>query len=344
MAERVVLVTGATGAVGPSVVRACRAAGYSVRTLSVDSPDGAVLPLGVDVRVGDVCDVRTVRAAVAGVDVVIHLAALLHRFGNSAALGPQYERINVGGTENVVRAGIAESVRRVVFLSTIAVYGPSSGQLIDENTPPHPETPYGQTKLAAEQAVLAATSGRQPIGTVLRAADAYGPRVKGNYRRLAVMIARRRFVQVGPGANRRTLVFDRDLANAAVLAAGHPAAAGAVFNVSDGQVHTLAEIIAAICRAVGRHPPRFSVPLAAARVAIGACERGCQLAGVRPPVTRTLLDKYTEDVAVDATLIQRVLGFVPSVDLDLGWRETMAGLRDAGAWSGMSAPSGAGIK
>ena len=325
--------TGATGAVGPSVVRACQEAGYSVRTLSVDGPDAAVMPPGVDVHVGDVCDDRAVRTAVAGADIVIHLAALLHQFGNPSGLGSQYERINVGGTENVVTAATAEGVRRVVFFSTIAVYGPSSGQLIDENTAPHPDTSYGQTKLAAEQAVLSASSGGRPIGTVLRAAAAYGPRVKGNYRRLALTIARRRFLQVGPGTNRRTLVYDRDLASAAVLAAGHPAAAGAVFNVSDGQIHTLNEIVEAVCRAVGRRPPRFHVPLTAARVAIEACERGCELAGIRPPVTRMLLAKYTEDVAVDATLIQRVLGFAPCVDLDLGWRETMAGLRDASASS-----------
>jgi nucleoside-diphosphate-sugar epimerase len=333
MPERTVLVTGATGALGPSVVRACHAAGYSVRTLSVDSPDGPELPLGVDARVGDICDDRAVRAAVAGTEIVIHLAALLHQFGDSAALAPQYERINVGGTENVMRAATTEGVRRVVFFSTIAVYGPSSGQLIDEQTPPHPDTAYGRTKLGAEQAVLSASSRGRPFGTVLRAAAAYGPRVKGNYRRLAMSIARRRFVQVGPGANRRTLVYDRDLASAAILAAEDPAAAGSVFNVSDGQIHTLADIVAAICRAVGRRPPRFRVPLAAARVAIEACERGCKLAGVRPPVTRTLLEKYTEDVAVDATLIQRVLGFVPCVDLELGWRETMAGLQDAVASS-----------
>ena len=182
MREGTVLVTGATGAVGPSVVRACQEAGYSVRTLSVDGPGAAVMPPGVDVHVGDVCDDRAVRNAVAGADIVIHLAALLHQFGKSAMLEPQYERINVGGTENVASAAAAEGVRRVVFFSTIAVYGPSSGQLIDEKTPPHPDTTYGQTKLAAEQAVLSASSGGRPIGTVLRAAAAYGPRVGGDIR------------------------------------------------------------------------------------------------------------------------------------------------------------------
>jgi nucleoside-diphosphate-sugar epimerase len=331
MTERVVLLTGATGALGPSVADAYRAAGYTVRTLSMDTPDASTLPQGTDVRVGDVCDHQAVRSAMAGVEVVVHLAALLHRF-DEAAPGPEYERVNVGGTEKVVRAALVEGVRRLVFFSTIAVYGPSSGELIDENTPPCPETPYGRTKLAAEQIVLAATSGGQPIGTVLRAAAAYGARVKGNYRRLAVAIARRRFISLGPCLNRRTLVHDRDLARAAVLAAEHPAAVGAVFNVSDGQIHTLAEIIAAICRALGRRRPRMHVPLAAARVAVDVFERAACVVGYRPPLTRALLEKYTEDIAVDATLIGRILGFAPAVDLEAGWRETIASLRDTGAW------------
>jgi UDP-glucose 4-epimerase len=327
MAERVALVTGATGAVGPRVVRACQAAGYAVRTFSVDPPAADVLPAGVDVRIGDVCDSQAVRSAVAGSDIVVHLAALLHQFENMAAGDHQYERVNVGGTENVVRAAMAEDVGRLVFLSTIAVYGPSSGQLIDERTPPRPDTAYGWTKLAAERAVLSATSGGRRIGTVLRAAAAYGSRVKGNYRRLALAIARGRYVPVGRCLNRRTIVHDRDLADAIVLAARHPAAAGALFNVTDGRVHTLAEIVAAIHRAVGRKPPRLYVPLTAARAAAALCERTYPMVGRRPPVTSALLEKYTEDIAVDGTLIQRALGFVPAVGLEAGWQDTMQALR-----------------
>ena len=293
-----------------------------------------MLPSDVDARVGDVCDSQAVRSAVAGVDVVVHLAALLHQFGDSAGLGPEYERVNVGGTENVVRAATAEGVGRVVFLSTIAVDGPTSGQLIDENTPARPATIYGQTKLAAEQAVLSATSGGKPIGTVLRAAAVYGSRVKGNYRRLALTYraapVRSRWVR----SNRRTVVHDRDLAIAAVLAASHPGAVGAVFNVSDGRIHTLADIIGAIYRAIGRRPPRFRVPLGMVRAATSVSEKAARLVGLHPPITKSLLEKYTEDVAVEATLIQRTLGFAPSVDLESGWQQTMAALRNARAWQG----------
>jgi UDP-glucose 4-epimerase len=292
--------------------------------LSRHAPPANLLPSGIDVRIGDICDADAVRSATAGTTIVVHLAALLHQFQNAADLDRQFERVNVGGTENVVGAAISEGVRRVVFLSTVAVYGPSSAKLLHESTRPAPNTPYGRTKLRAEQLVLSAGQA----GTVLRAAAAYGPRVKGNYRRLAEAIVRRRFVQVGACRNRRTVVYDSDLAQAAVLAAEHPAAAGAVFNVSDGDVHALADIIDVMYRAVGRRPPRLNIPVGAAYAGAILCEKSCRLAGVRPPISHNLLDKYTEDVAVDATLIQRTLGFAPKVDLHAGWHETMMSVLD----------------
>jgi UDP-glucose 4-epimerase len=66
--------------------------------------------------------------------------------------------------------------------------------------------------------------------------------------------------------------------------------------------------------------------MALARASAALCEGAFRVAGRRPPLTRALLDKYTEDIAVDGTLIQRTLGFAPAIDLDAGWRETMAAL------------------
>jgi len=73
-----ILVTGATGAVGPSVIEALHKAGHSIRTLSIDEPEPGSLPVGVEVRIGDITDPPTVQSAMQDVDVVLHLAALLH--------------------------------------------------------------------------------------------------------------------------------------------------------------------------------------------------------------------------------------------------------------------------
>ena len=127
----------------------------------------------------------------------------------------------------------------------------------------------------------------------------------------------------GSGLNRRTLIYDKDVGRAASLAVSHPAAAGRVFNVTDGKFHTLNEIIESICSALGRKPPRVSLPVGPIRTLISLIEKGSQSIGLKPPVTKAIIDKYTEDIAVDGSLIQKEMGFVPQYDLKTGWEETI---------------------
>lgn len=327
----IALVTGATGAVGPRVVWALHNEGYRIRTLSLDAPQSGLLPGGVDMRLGDVTDQAALQSAVEGIDVVIHLAALLHIVNPPPALRDKYERINVGGTSTVIEAAVNANVKRVVFFSTIAVYGSSHGQVLTEDSTPKPNTFYAQTKLAAEQIVLNAkrTNG-QSLGMVLRLGAVYGARIRGNYRRLVQSLARGRFMPIGNGSNRRTLVCDRDVAAAAVLAAQHPDAGGQVYNVSDGQCHTLKEIITTMCAALGRVPPRFSLPVAPVRLAAGVLEDTSRMFGRTSPFGRATIDKYIEDVAVSSERIQTELRFTPRYDLATGWQETVQEMRRVG--------------
>ena len=325
-----ILVTGATGAVGPAVVAALQEAGLRIRTLSLDLPPAGVWPDNIDAQTGDITDPTVVQSAMLGVDSVIHLAALLHIMDPPPELREKYERVNIGGTDLVVKAAIRANARRLVLFSTIAVYGDSNGRVLDEGTPPQPKTFYAQTKLAAEQIVLCARSSMgSPFGTVLRLGAVYGSGIKGNYRELLKALANGRFVPIGKGRNRRTLVYDRDVGRAAVLAVSHPAAAGRVFNVTDGQYHALKEIIESICASLGRKPPRYSIPVAFARLLAGIIEDGTGLIGRRSRITRSTIDKYTEDIAVSGKRIREELGFIPQYDLKTGWKETIQEMRES---------------
>jgi UDP-glucose 4-epimerase len=202
---------------------------------------------------------------------------------------------------------------------------------LTEESPAHPDTFYAKTKLEAERIVLdAKRKDGHPLGSVLRFGAIYGARVKGNYQRLVQALARGRFIPIGNGNNRRTLIYDRDVARASVLAAEHPAAAGKIYNVSDGHFHTLKEIIVAICDALGRNPPRLSVPVGPARFLAGLIEDAFRLVGQKSPISRETIDKYTEDIAVSSQRIQTELGFKPQFDLLTGWRETVQELRRTG--------------
>jgi len=168
------------------------------------------------------------------------------------------------------------------------------------------------------------------LGTVLRLGAVYGSHIKGNYERLTRSLARNRFIPIGNGLNRRTLVYDKDVGRAAALAVSHPAAVGRVFNVTDGEFPTLNEIIESICSALGRKPPRLSLPVGPTRTLIGLIEKGSYAIGLKPPITRAIIDKYTEDIAVDGSLIQEELGFMPKYDLSAGWREVVQEMRRMG--------------
>ena len=161
----------------------------------------------------------------------------------------------------------------------------------------------------------------------MRLGAVYGSRIKGNYERLTQALARNRFIPIGSGLNRRTLVYDKDVGRAAALAVSHPVAAGKVFNVTDGEFHTLNEIIESICSALGRKPPGLSLPVGPTRTLIGLAEKGSQFIGLKPLVTKAIIDKYTEDIAVDGSLIQKELGFMPQYDLKIGWEETIKEMR-----------------
>jgi len=163
----------------------------------------------------------------------------------------------------------------------------------------------------------------QPLGTVLRLGAVYGSRMKGNYERLTRALAHNRFIPIGDGRNRRTLVYNRDVARAAVLAVSNPAAAGRVFNVTDGEFHSMSDIISTICQALGRKPPRLSLPNRPVRFAAGIVEEMARLMGRQSPIMRATINKYTEDVAVDSRRIQKELGFKPQYDLRSGWQETI---------------------
>ena len=326
-----VLVTGATGAVGPCIVQTLCKAGYSIRTFSLDRALPGVFPPNIDEQIGNVTDPSAVQSVMQGMDAVIHLAALLHIVNPPPELREKYEQINVGGTANVVEAAIKAGVKRVLLTSTIAVYGQSDGRVITEDTPPHPDTLYAQTKLSAEKIVLnARQADSQPMGPVLRFGAVYGSRIKGNYERLVRALARHRFVSIGAGQNRRTLVYDKDVARAITLAVQHPLANGKIYNVTDGQFHSLAEIILTISAALGRPPSQFSIPVGLARVLAGIVEDVMRLIGRQSPVSRATIDKYTEDIAVEGKRIQAELGFIPQYDLSAGWRETVCEMKTAG--------------
>lgn len=278
------------------------------------------MPENVEVIHGDITDYRLIREAVGGIDVAFHLAAKLHINSPAPELKREYERVNVEGTRALVQAMQDAGARRLIFFSTIKVYGTTQpGQIANEASTLNPDSWYAETKVRAEELVRTSTSS-----VILRLAAVYGPNMKGNFPRLLRALRNRRPVLVGDGSNRRTLVYIEDLCRASILAAEHPAVSGQTYNLTDGAVHTLREIVNAMSDALNQPRPKLTLPKAPVRLAAGMLEDGFRLLGKSSPVNRSTIDKLTEDVAASGAKIEGQLGFQPQYDLSKGWREVVA--------------------
>ncbi len=315
-----ILITGATGAVGRFVTQALLAEGHNLRLLVRSSQPPAPSPQ-FTTHHGDLSQPQTLKNACEGIDIVIHLAAKLHINDPSADLYTQYHQTNVVGTQCLVEDALRHKVQRFVFASTINVYGSSDGRApFTEESSLKPDSIYAETKISAENAVRA-----QIPHTILRLAAVYGRQMNGNYPRLVRAIGKRRFAYIGDGNNRRALIHERDVASAISHVIATPTASNQTFNLTDNQPHRLRDIVNAIAAAQAVSPPSIHLPAKPLRLALGAIEDTISAFGRRSPLTRAIVDKMTEDMAVNSCKIQMVTGFEPQIDLQHGWSDACQG-------------------
>lgn len=172
-------------------------------------------------------------AALAGVDVVIHLAARVHQMREDRSTAEAaYLRTNFEATRRLAEQAARAGVRRFVFVSSIKVNGEaSSGRALTEEDPPAPRDPYGRSKWLAEQALRELAEGSAMEWVVVRPPLVYGVGVKGNFARLLWLV--RKGLPVPRTEARRSYVNVWNLADLLLLCCTHPAAANQLFLAED---------------------------------------------------------------------------------------------------------------
>lgn len=312
----VVAVTGATGSLGPAVVRRLVVDGWTVRALARRQPAPGLLPPEVDFIQGDLSNQTSLSALLDGADVVHHLAGHAHG-AMTPSTAAAYRKVNVDGARTTSSVARDLGVPRFIYYSSTAVYGPTDGRApADELTPIQPVGEYASSKAEAEKIILDTLGDKS---TIFRLAAVYGPRVKGNYLRLFEAISRGRYVSVGRALNRRTVVFVDDVASAASIVTRTPDIRSRIFNVTDGEIHQLRAIIAAIAVAVGKTPRSPYLPIGLAKVAARLLDVAATLR-LSPTPGTSVLAKYLEDSAVRGERLQTELGYRPAFDLSRGWQ------------------------
>ena len=306
MADRRVLVTGGAGFIGSFVGERFAREGFAVRVLDdLSSGQRASCAPDWDLRVADVRDAAAVAEAVAGCDVVVHLAAFV-------SVPESFERFeactetNVHGTFHVLEACARHGVGKLVFASSCAVYPERPDAPKRESDRPDPRSPYAVSKLAGEQLVEAFGTARGVPGASLRFFNVYGPRqpLASDYAAAVAIFARKTLAGepltiFGDGRQTRDFVYVEDVAEAVFLA-GTGAGAG-VCNVGTGKDTSVLALVDAIAAVAGRTPERSFEPA-----------REGDLRASRADTTRAA----------------EVLGWRAAFDLEAGLRPTLAWWRE----------------
>ncbi|MDT3716129.1 SDR family oxidoreductase [Pseudomonas soli] len=309
MTAGTVFLTGASGFVGQALLRRLLDDGVAVTAAVRDG--GTVTDPRADRFVfASLTDDSDWQAGLAGREVLIHAAARVHVMNDREA-DPlaAFRRVNVDGTLALAHAAVAAGVKRFIFISSIKVNGESTsnrGPYCADDVPA-PRDPYGISKLEAEQALLALgrESGLEIV--IIRPVLVYGPGVKANFRAMMRWVNRGLPLPLGLIDNRRSLVALDNLVDLIATCRLHPAAAGEVFLVSDGEDLSTSALLRRMAAALGKPSRLLPVPVACLRLGAsllgkrGVAERLCGSLQVDIDKTLDLLD-WTPPLAVDEAL------------------------------------------
>ncbi len=256
------LVTGASGFVGSHLVERLLGAGMEVACLMRPTSNPAALDgLPVERRIASLEDAAALAQAVRGVDYIFHAAGLTR--GRNLA---EYMAVNANGTRRLIEAALAENpgLQRFVYVSSLAAAGPAtSAEPPDESAAPRPTDDYGASKLAGERIILE-HAGRLPV-TIIRPPAVYGPR-DTNFLPLFRIAARlRRVPVIGKPSKQVAFVYATDLAEGLLLAGRSPEALGRMYYIASG-IHTMSEVVQAVCQALSMPPRMLHVPALLARL------------------------------------------------------------------------------
>ncbi len=254
-----ILITGGNGFIGRHVVRRMAEAGQPARAFDVVFGDDFGESFeGIDAVRGDLLEEADLARALEGVETIAHLASKHVDHDGSG-----FERINVEGTRSLCRAAASAGVSRVIYLSSVGVYGHGSHTQADETTPLSPDTPFSRSKAAAEKIVLDHARDGDFQGVVLRHRFVYGDGDRAVLPRL-IKAAKSYPFWLSGGRARMSLIWATDLAEIIRRLAGSEGEAidpkDPVYHVTDGRPISYREVITTLCKAFDFQPPRFSVP------------------------------------------------------------------------------------
>jgi nucleoside-diphosphate-sugar epimerase len=321
-----VLVTGGKGFIGGHLAETLVRQGHEVRVLARQTSDTSRLKkLDIEIINGDIRDAAATKKAVRNCQCVYHLAAKTTKDRLSKK---QYYAHNVEGTKNVARAALDAGISRLVYASSVGVYGTVRNSSIDENTAPKPDSYYRETKFGGEKEVLRLhRESGLPI-VIARLGSVYGPG-SCSWLGLSRKILRGKFRIIGTGENYDHMVYVDDLVEGIRRCGETKGVEGRTYILTGPQPAKLRQVLEIIAEELGADTLLDSLPVAPFRVYQQLCAFLHRSFGIQLPRSH-YYDLFLMDCIFTTTKAQEELGYFPNVSLRDGFRRLLEWYREKG--------------
>jgi nucleoside-diphosphate-sugar epimerase len=324
-----VLVTGATGFIGSHIVDHLLVCGHDVRALSrPGSKTSYLVQQGVHLVQGDLRDPATLNAAVDGVAIVYHAAALLY-----APNDHLMQEANVTGVKNLLEACVQNQVERLVFISSISAYASSQAVLIREDAPLGGSDVYGRTKAEAEAMIKSYADSFGLSYSIIRPCVVYGERDYNNFTPRLLQLLRWPIVPTIAGNSAHiTMVHAADVAEAVISAGMHPNAINQAYNITGGRQTSLQELAKIYEELSGGQKLLVPIPISLLYMALFIRWLASNL---RHRQLDRMMKRYRDREYQRSVFLQRRHYDISKIRTELGWEPSIGlveGLRRTLAW------------
>lgn len=250
------------------------------------------------------CDLSIAIPVLPKLDLFIHSAGKAHSVPKTDAEKEDFFNVNVNGTINLLK-GLEQSPalpKAFVFISSISVYGLSTGTQINEQAPLNAKDPYGQSKIHAEQIIQEWCAKNNVICTILRLPLLVGENPPGNLGTMIKGIRKGYYFNIAGGLAKKSMVMAEDVARF-ILPASE---VGGVYNLTDGYHPSFFELSALVSEQLKKTKP-YNIP---AWLAVLMAKAG-DMIGAKAPINSVKLQKITSDLTFDDSKARRELGWNP---------------------------------
>ncbi len=319
-----ILVTGATGFIGGHLIRELlNQRAYLRCTYRTDKPSDQ--SKGIEwVRMVDPANTSEWDLTMEGIDYVIHLAALAHQVGNTTLTIEDYRKANTELTKTIGEAALRNEVKRLLFVSSVSATGtPNSAEYIDDFTDPDPDTPYGISKLDAENSLEKIfRDSTKSDWVALRPCLVYGPGNPGNMDRISRLARLAIPLPIRSIKNSRSFIYIGNLIDAMTTSLDAENLSKKSYHISDNETTSTPELASLIAAAQGVHLTLLPAPLPLLRIAAKAGDILRIIAKKSIGLDSYSLDKLKSSLRVGSGRFQKHAGWTPPFTLREGIKHT----------------------